>query len=228
MLAQARRDPAYPVLTGSYNTTGYVKSVFVSGEYAYVCDRSFGLQILSLADRSHPVIVGSYSMPDSSQCLYVSNNYAFLTNGDLQIINISDPTNPTLAGNYVTPGTARDVFISGNYIYVADGFSLMILRFRPTGINQYDNLPNEFSLSQNYPNPFNAQTTIQYSLPKQSKVSIDIFDILGRKIGLLAEGIKPAGEYHVVWDATSQSSGIYFYRIKAGDKIETKKMVLMK
>ncbi|HBZ01901.1 MAG TPA: glycoside hydrolase, partial [candidate division Zixibacteria bacterium] len=79
-----------------------------------------------------------------------------------------------------------------------------------------------------YPNPFNAHTTIQYSLPKQLLVSIDIFDILGRKIVTLAEGMKPAGEHQAIWDARRQSSGIYFYRIKAGDKFETKKMELIK
>jgi predicted GH43/DUF377 family glycosyl hydrolase len=89
-------------------------------------------------------------------------------------------------------------------------------------------LPEIFKLLQNYPNPFNAKTTIQYSLPKQSIVSIDIFDILGSKIEKISEGIKLAGEHHVVWDATGQPSGIYFYRIKAGDKIETKRMTLLK
>ncbi len=89
-------------------------------------------------------------------------------------------------------------------------------------------IPNQFSLSQNYPNPFNAQTTIQYSLPIQSDVSIDIYDILGRKIETLAEGMKPAGNHQAIWDAGDQASGMYFYRIKAGNKIETKKMMLMK
>jgi len=89
-------------------------------------------------------------------------------------------------------------------------------------------LPYMSSLSQNYPNPFNAQTTIQYSLATQSMVTIDIFDILGRKIGTLAEEIKPAGEHQAIWDASTQSSGIYFYRIKVGDMTETRKMVMMK
>lgn len=92
----------------------------------------------------------------------------------------------------------------------------------------YTEMPGRILLSQNYPNPFNAQTSIQYSLPEQSTVSIDIFDILGRKIETLAEGIQPPGDHQAIWDASRQSSGIYFYRVKAGDKVETKKMVLMK
>lgn len=89
-------------------------------------------------------------------------------------------------------------------------------------------MPEAFELLPCYPNPFNAQTTIQYFLPSQSLVTIDIFDILGRKIETLTEGIMPAGEHRAIWDANGQASGIYSYRIKAGDKAETKRMTLMK
>jgi hypothetical protein len=89
-------------------------------------------------------------------------------------------------------------------------------------------VPEQFSLSQNYPNPFNAQTTIRYSLPTQALVTIDIFDILGRKVETIVEGMKPAGNNQAIWDARWQTSGIYFYRIKAGEKVETRKMVLLK
>jgi hypothetical protein len=89
-------------------------------------------------------------------------------------------------------------------------------------------LPAPFFLSQNYPNPFNAQTTIQYYLPNESIVTIDIFDILGRKIETLVEGIMPAGNRQATWDAGGQSSGLYFYKIKAGDYIETKMCLLLK
>ncbi len=84
------------------------------------------------------------------------------------------------------------------------------------------------TLSQNYPNPFNAQTTIQYFLPWQSMVSIDIFDIFGRKIETLAPGMKSAGDHQAVWDANGRSSGVYFYSIKAGDYSGTKRMLLIK
>jgi len=96
------------------------------------------------------------------------------------------------------------------------------------GIEDDSPLPSSIVLWQNYPNPFNAQTTIQYSLPEQSKVSIDIFDILGRKIETLAEGMKPAGHHEIIWDAENYSSGLFFYRIIAGDYATTKKMLLLK
>jgi hypothetical protein len=83
-------------------------------------------------------------------------------------------------------------------------------------------------LIMNYPNPFNSLTTMQYSLPKQSMVSIDIYDILGRKIETLTEGMMPAGAHQVIWDASGQASGIYFCKIMAGDFAEFNKMLFLK
>ncbi|MEE9119299.1 MAG: T9SS type A sorting domain-containing protein [Calditrichia bacterium] len=89
-------------------------------------------------------------------------------------------------------------------------------------------LPRKYLLNQNYPNPFNASTTIQYSLPSASDVTIDIYDLLDRKVETLVQGEQKAGHHQVIWGAKDQSSGIYFYRIQAGDYAETKKMVLLK
>ncbi len=88
--------------------------------------------------------------------------------------------------------------------------------------------PEEFSISQNYPNPFNAMTVIRYSLPEPSEVAIDIYDILGRKIETLVNERQPAGYHQAVWDAIDKSSGIFFFRIQAGDHSETRKMMLLK
>ena len=93
-----------------------------------------------------------------------------------------------------------------------------------TGIDDDPLKPFKFLISQNYPNPFNAQTTIQYSLVELSDVTIEIYDILGRNVATIAEGAKPAGEHQLIWNADHQPSGIYFYRIQAGDSSETKKM----
>ena len=88
--------------------------------------------------------------------------------------------------------------------------------------------PIRFGLSQNYPNPFNSKTLIRYNLPEASEVTISIYDILGRKVETLVQGEQPAGYYQVVWDGKNQSSGMYFYRIQAGEYAETRKMVLIK
>ena len=90
------------------------------------------------------------------------------------------------------------------------------------------NLPNEYLLSQNYPNPFNPVTTIRYSIPKESKVSLIVYDITGREIKSLVNDLKTAGNYSVVFNGSSLASGIYFYRLKAANFVQTKKLVLVK
>ena len=85
-----------------------------------------------------------------------------------------------------------------------------------------------FTLHQNYPNPFNPTTTIQFSIPQRSYVTLKVFDLLGREVATLVEGEYPQGSYKVDWRAENNSTGIYFYKIMAGDFVETKKMVVMK
>jgi hypothetical protein len=93
--------------------------------------------------------------------------------------------------------------------------------------------PSSFGLAQNYPNPFNPMTVIRYSLSQRSQVSIAIFNILGQEVTTLVDKTQPAGAYETIWDGIDRSgqrvgSGIYFYRITAGDFSETRKMVLLK
>jgi CubicO group peptidase (beta-lactamase class C family) len=90
-------------------------------------------------------------------------------------------------------------------------------------------LVNKFKLEQNYPNPFNPSTNISYSIPKSSYVTLKVFDILGREIATLVNEEKSAGTYNVQFAINNfLSSGIYFYQLKAGDFIQTRKMILMK
>ncbi len=94
-------------------------------------------------------------------------------------------------------------------------------------------LPQTFALAQNFPNPFNPSTNVQYVVPRTGTVKLAIFDVTGRHIATLAEGIKAAGTYSAVWDGkadngVSAASGVYFYRLEAAGFSATRKMVLMK
>jgi hypothetical protein len=98
-----------------------------------------------------------------------------------------------------------------------------------TGIEDDEkSLPTEFDLLQNYPNPFNPRTTIRYNLPEQAHVNITIYDILGRKVETLVNENRQAGYHQVTWDAAEHATGIYFYRIVAGDFSESYKMTMIK
>jgi hypothetical protein len=89
-------------------------------------------------------------------------------------------------------------------------------------------IPKEYNLSQNYPNPFNPTTKINYALPKTGLVTMKIYDITGREIKVLVNEVKQAGYYSIDFNGSSLASGVYFYRIIAGDFIVTKRMVLIK
>ncbi|MDP6790248.1 MAG: T9SS type A sorting domain-containing protein, partial [Candidatus Marinimicrobia bacterium] len=89
-------------------------------------------------------------------------------------------------------------------------------------------VPEEFTLHQNYPNPFNPVTTIQYDIPEAGHVRLDIYNILGEKVSTLASGNHEVGRYAVNWDASGMASGMYFYRVNAGNFTDTKKLVLLK
>jgi hypothetical protein len=89
-------------------------------------------------------------------------------------------------------------------------------------------LPLAFSLLPNYPNPFNLQTTISFTLAAPSDAALDIFDILGRRVETLHKGNLEAGPYNITWDSKGIPSGVYFYRLRAGDTQRTRRMLLLK
>ena len=106
-----------------------------------------------------------------------------------------------------------------------------------TSVDSQDKLPEIYELAQNYPNPFNPSTVISYQMPVNGKVTLKVYDVLGNEIAVLVDEYKPAGNYEVEFNANSHSgnsktgnlsSGIYFYQLRAGSFVESKKMVLLK
>ena len=89
-------------------------------------------------------------------------------------------------------------------------------------------MPIVYSIKQNYPNPFNAITTIEYGLPEDATVTIDVYDLLGRRVASLVDGFQNAGYHTVSWNAANMTSGMYFYKIQANDYVEQKSMMLLK
>jgi hypothetical protein len=135
------------------------------------------------------------------------------------------PTDWTLGGF-----SGFDVYdIAGNYYnFYGYNFTFTYKLIITEVVSESGNAPEHYSLWQNYPNPFNPSTKIRFSVPQSSNVVIKVFDILGSEIETLVNEEKPAGNYEVEFDATRLPSGIYFYRLQAGNFVGTKKMVLMK
>jgi serine protease len=97
-----------------------------------------------------------------------------------------------------------------------------------TDIDYKPEIPAGYQLLQNYPNPFNSSTKISYELSRTGEVTIDIFDILGRKVGTLINQVQPAGKYNLIWNASGLPSGIYFARLQSGDQVACDKMIFLK
>ncbi|HWR82695.1 MAG TPA: FlgD immunoglobulin-like domain containing protein [Candidatus Deferrimicrobium sp.] len=109
------------------------------------------------------------------------------------------------------------------------------IRIVPTDVTEGpdDLLPKRFALSQNYPNPFNATTVIRYDLPKKAKVELTVYNILGQEVTTLVEKEQPPGSYEITWGGANEqgetvATGIYLYRIKAEEFVQSKKMLLLK
>ncbi|MBN2367163.1 MAG: T9SS type A sorting domain-containing protein, partial [Calditrichaeota bacterium] len=160
----------------------------------------------------------------------------FLMPDTVDGLTIANPDTVTLSQQTVINGVLRLVdgvfdntipFTLGpNGSISEEGGSLLI----PVGIGDHltAEIPKVFALFQNYPNPFNPVTTIRYDVPKQSQVTVKIYDVMGREVAELVNDPHAAGSYSVIWNANYFASGIYYYRMKAGDFVSVRKLVLMK
>jgi hypothetical protein len=138
-------------------------------------------------------------------------------------------------GNFRLTGTVSQSFI-GTTVNGSHG-SLAGFWYRkpvdiPTNVEEdapgNPSVPAEFRLQQNHPNPFNPSTTIQFALPKQSKVVLKIYNLLGQEVATLVEKRLAAGQHEITFDASGLSSGIYVYRLAAGEFASVKRMTLVK
>ncbi len=157
-----------------------------------------------------------------------------MTNGSFPLYRWGNHTAlDTLAGvmRYTPTYEVRSLFADPRYFTGTGGWQpvLAALLGNLVGVNQVNNtVPEVYTLSQNYPNPFNPSTNIKFAIPQAGNVKMVIFDVLGREITTLVNEFRSAGVYQVDFDASALSSGVYFYRIDAGNFTQTKKMLLVK
>ncbi|MFZ0391824.1 MAG: T9SS type A sorting domain-containing protein, partial [Calditrichia bacterium] len=131
-------------------------------------------------------------------------------------------------------GIPPGVYRSGITVYKT-GINAMESRFIPinltvtTGLeDETAALPKRFTVAQNYPNPFNSATRIEYELPQSAEVVITLYNILGERVGELYRDRKPAGSHSYLFDAAELSSGVYFYKVEAGQHTAVRKLMLLK
>jgi hypothetical protein len=129
----------------------------------------------------------------------------------------------------VKPGTYTIRALNSAYLRVVTVQAGQVVNAdAPSAIGDVYSQPDVFQLFQNYPNPFNPTTIISYQIPKSGFVSLVVYDALGREIKTLVNEEKVLGKYSVEFNASNLPSGVYFYTLKAGEYISTKKMIIVK
>ncbi|MCX7833364.1 MAG: T9SS type A sorting domain-containing protein [Ignavibacteria bacterium] len=172
--------------------------------------------ILSLATSGNNIFAGTYGFG-----VYLSRNYG---------------SNWIQRNEGFYPNTSiRALLIANDFIFAASYtiYSYSVWRRSYQEIignikNISSNIPNEFHLYQNYPNPFNPITKIKFDLPKSDFITLKIYDALGREVETLVNETLSAGSYEVEWNASKYSSGVYFYKLQAGEFMDTKRMLFIK
>jgi hypothetical protein len=189
------------------------ESLFGEWEFQFTqIDRDSGLIIIGLVNQ-----FSSDSVPPLTPGRYEIANLLFSVNATAETTTVFIDTTSTpchwLQANCVIP-----VFLPGEFVITR-------------GVNDLEtswSIPRDYRLSQNYPNPFNPQTTIRYALPQNAQVKLVVYNIAGQEIETLVYGEQEAGYHKCVWEGEDVASGIYFYRLQAGDFVQTRKMVVIR
>ncbi|MDH3267810.1 MAG: T9SS type A sorting domain-containing protein, partial [Ignavibacteria bacterium] len=184
------------------------------------------------------------SPKNNSDTLLASGLQVILSNtGAGSLSSVTDLGDGTYQTTITAPIAIGTDTISASVISGTDTVSIfwnaVVTYVNPTSVNENPISPDKFYLYQNSPNPFNPSTIIKYTIPsviatplkrgKQSQfVTLKVYDVLGNEIAILVNEEVSAGTYETNFNATELSSGIYFYKLQAGDFVETKKMILMK
>ena len=164
-------------------------------------------------------------------CFAVSGSNVFAGTAHGVFLTTNNGVNWTEVNTDLTDSSIPALTVSDSFVFAgtASGvwkrpLSEMITDVQPSSRE----LPTPYKMSQNYPNPFNPTTTINYQLPTQVHVTFKLFDVLGREVATLVNGVEEAGYKSVNFDASKLPSGVYFYRLQAGSFVRTNKMLLIK
>ena len=204
--------------------------------FVVVSGATGGLRVVSVANPLLPAIVGS--LPINSPASFgasidVDGDHVYFsgTDGFVRVADVSDPANPIELGNLAL-GNINDLHIASPYAWAWGGYTIMKLYFdTSTDVGPAARAP--LVLGQNYPNPFNPSTSIAFELPSVSHALVEIFDARGSRVRTLVDDTMNAGPHTVEWNGRDDhggvvSSGVYFYRLTAGGRTQSKKMVVLK
>ena len=213
---------------GMYGNSSSIRSLIPSSGIPFSQllrgPNSFGSMFES---RGFPA-VPSATQPNPGSALYFSGGYNTARHGSSAGGQISGVQ---IECNYINVRDTESSYrrFAGSFAEAIDYYTGLHLFHKPTVfVADEPGVPKKFALMQNYPNPFNPSTAISFQLLAVSFVKLSVFDALGREVATLVEDQKPAGSYTVTWNAQNLPSGVYLYRIVAGNYADSKRMLLVK
>jgi len=226
------RKTSYMIWTSTYDDSGRKLSVSCSGisngTAVHALDSTYAY------DLNGKMLLQLYEERSNSQ-LVTSDRYIYtydMGGRQTSVLHeswVNSAWVPTDIMDFNTIAILRFNDDAGNR-YEYSGYSV-ILKYKTltTSVEPGEGAtPVQFSLSQNYPNPFNPTTVVAFQLPVSSQVRIAVYDMLGREVALLMDERKDPGEYTLQFDGSRLTSGVYYYRLRAGDYMQTRKMLLLK
>ncbi len=215
-----------------FNEEGnYIVSLsFVNSQVGYISKES---ALLKTIDGGESFVVKPLPLHDLfNKVSFINENDGWIAGWKGKIYRTTDAGDTWIPQKVLTRNNINDICFINDTLGWFVGNNGTIFRFGTSSTNNiinYNDVIAEYSLQQNYPNPFNPTTTIKYSIPTGNNfVSLKVYDILGNEVATLINEGKPAGEYKVNFNASKLASGIYFYQLKAGTFVRTKKMILLK
>ena len=214
---------------------GFIEDIAISGNNIFAGTSGSGGVYLSTNNGTSWAAVNNGLTNTSVQSLAVSGTNIFAGTQGGVFLSTNNGTSWTAVNHGLTNTSVLSLAVSGTNIFAGtwgnDIFEAAIsdlLNYTDIGPTKTENTAQSYFLFQNYPNPFNPSTMINYSVPKSSMVTIKVYDVRGREVEKLVNEEKPAGIYSINFNASDLSSGVYFYKMQAGNFVETKKLILLK
>ncbi len=216
----------YRALKYNWNTSLFLTNTD-SLNFGKVTIGNFALKTITITNpQDSAVTINEFYCPDPS---FSTNTKTPITIKPKDSVAIQVMFKPENNGNYNASFNIRNISsYMGTQQMIARQVILKGTTEDISAVNKNNTTPNQYALFQNYPNPFNPTTVINYEIPKSEYVQLKVYDDLGREIKTLVSEIQSPGEYTETLNAESLPSGIYFYKLEAGNFISTKKMILLK
>jgi hypothetical protein len=221
--------PPIPFEVGSTYAGGNASCI--SGDNAYL---SSGTTVCIIRP-DDPICVSHFASEDRNMDIITDENFVYVANREtsLRVINVSDPSTPIDVGFFDTNGRGLSVSKSDSHVYLSDLYSLRVLDCSlATSVqdrNVEENMPEDFAIKSTYPNPFNPTMNVTISLPRAALLNVSVFNVLGKRVTILAENQRTAGIHNFMFDGSDLSSGVYFVHASIlGELTQIQKVILTK